>query len=75
MFAPPAARYKTSMKVRCSANSCPCEKDIDVEVFQTGTSQVIEHCHPIACEQCDHRWDMHSGTPGPPLQAEHQPAA
>jgi hypothetical protein len=63
------------MKVRCTANNCGCEKKIDVEVFQTGIGQVVEHAHPILCEQCEHRWDMHSGIPGPPQHAAEQQSA
>ncbi|MGZ7040329.1 MAG: hypothetical protein ACXVH7_00930 [Thermoanaerobaculia bacterium] len=46
-----------------------------MEVFQTGTGQVIEHSGPVSCDGCGHRWDLHSGIPAPPAEARQQPAA
>jgi hypothetical protein len=62
MHPPNAPKYRTSMVVRCSTGDCPCQKPVEVEVFQTGTGLVIEHAEPVVCEACDHRWDMHSGS-------------
>jgi hypothetical protein len=58
--------YRTLMKVRCTIGRCPCQSAVDVEVFQVGTSQVVEHRHGVSCTNCDHRWDAHSGRPEPP---------